>query len=104
MYVSYPVDASTADGAPVLWQMDPWRAPIELAGPVQGIISSANLAQRAPATVTVGGVECAVVKITPNRIYFELPSVGVTGSHGAVVTSGQLTLKLASHFVSLLPL
>ena len=57
-----------------------------------------------PATVTVDGVECSVVRITPNRIYFELPSVGVTGSHDAVVTSGQLTLKLAGHFVGLPPL
>ena len=45
--------------------------PLELAGPVQGIISGANLAQLAPATVTVGGVEGVVVELTPNRIYFE---------------------------------
>ena len=50
--------------------MDPWRSPIELAGPVQGIILGANLAQLAPATVTVGGVEGVVVELTPNRIYF----------------------------------
>ena len=45
-----------------------------------------------------------MVEITPKRIYFELSSVGVTGSHDAVVTSEQLTLKLAGHFVGLPPL
>ena len=88
----------------MLWQMDPWRSPIELAGPVQGIILGANLAQLAPATVTVGGAEGVMVGLTPNRIYFELPSVGITGRHDVVERSGQLTLKLVGHFVGLPPL
>ena len=71
---------------------------------MQGIISGANLAQLAPATVNVGGVEGVVVELPPNRIYFELPSVGITGRHDVVVSSGQLTLKLVGHFVGLTPL
>ena len=71
---------------------------------MQGIISGASLAQLAPATVNVGGVEGVVVELTPNRIYFELPSVGITRRHDVVVSGGQLTLKLVGHFVGLTPL
>ena len=63
------------------------RAPIKLAGAVQGITSGANLVQLAPVTVPVGGVEGAVVAITPKCIYIELPIVGITGHHDVVVTA-----------------
>lgn len=63
------MDASTDDGAAVLWQIDPWRAPVKLAGPVEAIISGANLDKLASPTVTVGGVEAEVLDVTPGRIY-----------------------------------
>ena len=96
MYITDPDDAYTAHWAPVLWRVDTWRAPADLEEPVQGIISGVNLAQLAAGTVTLGGAEGAVLEITANCIDFELPSVGVTGSHDAVVPSGQLMLKLAA--------
>ena len=104
MYVTYPVDVSTAHRALVLWRMNPWRAPADLEGPVQGIISGVNLTQLAAATVTIGDVDGAMVETAANCIYFEPPSVGVTGRRDVVVSSGQLTLKLAGHIVGLPPL
>ena len=68
-----PVDANVETGEPLLYQVDPFRAPVTRIGPQQFTISGANF--KGPVTVTFGGKSAEVTKVTPNRIKGYLPTL-----------------------------
>ena len=97
-----PDDDNELDGTPLLYQVDPFRAPLTRTGPLSFIISGANF--KGPVEVTCGGAPANVETVSPKRIKGKLPDLPEAGPLDVVVTfpGGVIrTLQGIYHFVGL---